>query len=119
MFNLPHAILAPTLADHVEIWLPRLELAIGALLITGSATRLATIFASALIAGFIFNNGWLIAEGLVNEACHCLGSNSFLGYISTTQALYIDIGMLTLVAVVLLLYPGKLLTVRPWFLEKR
>ena len=118
MFSLPHAILAPTLADQVDIWLPRLELAIGSLLIIGIAARPVTVLALALIAGFIFNNSWMIIEGLAGEPCRCFGPNSFLGYISTTQALYIDSGMLALAVIILFWYPGNWLTVRPWFFEK-
>jgi len=118
MFNLPHAILAPKLADQIDIWLPRLELAIGSLLIIGIATRLATVITLVLIIGFIFNNIWMIAEGFASNPCHCFGPNSFLGYISITQALYIDIGMLALAAIILFWYPGNRDTLRPWFLKK-
>ena len=118
IFGLQRALLHPTLANHIDTWLPRVELALGLLLMAGIATRLMTSFSSVLIAAFIFNNGWEIARGAGENPCGCFGENSFLGYLSNTQALYIDIGMLALVAVVLLWYPGNWLTARPWFLKK-
>ncbi len=119
IFGLQRALLHPTLANHIDIWLPRVELALGLLLIVGVATKFMTSFASVLIAAFIFNNSWEIARGAGENACGCFGANSFLGYLSNTQALYLDIGMLALVSVILLWYPGNWLTARPWFLRKR
>jgi len=118
IFGLQRALLHPTLANHIDTWLPRVELTLGLLLMAGVATRLMTSFSSVLIAAFIFNNGWEIARGAGENPCGCFGENSFLGYLSNTQALYLDIGMLALVAVVLLWYPGNWLTARPWFLKK-
>jgi uncharacterized membrane protein YphA (DoxX/SURF4 family) len=119
IFGLHRALLYPTLANHIDVWLPRLELALGLLLIVGVATRFMTSFSSVLIAAFIFNNSWEIARGAGENPCGCFSNNSFLGYLSNTQALYLDIGMLALAAVILLWYPGNWLTARPWFLRKR
>ena len=121
ILNLPRALLTPTLANYIEIWLPRLELTLGLLLIIGIAAKPVAIFTSAIIAAFIFNNSWLISEGLAQEPCGCFQgfTNSFLGFISTEQALYMDIGMLFLALVILFCSPGDWLTVRPWFLRKK
>jgi len=118
IFGLQRALLHPTLANHIDTWLPRVELALGLLLMAGIATRLMTSFSSVLIAVFIFNNGWEIARGAGENPCGCFGENSFLGYLSNTQALYIDIGMLALALIILFWYPGNWRTVRPWFLKK-
>lgn len=118
IFSLPRALLSPTLANYLDLWLPRVELALGIIIIIGIAPRLMTLLAAALTAAFIFNNSWEISQGLGQNTCGCFGANSFLGYITTTQALYIDIGMLAAVAIILLFYPGNLLTIRPWFLSR-
>ena len=118
IFGLQRALLHPTLANHIDTWLPRVELALGLLLIAGIATRFMTSFSSVLIAAFIFNNGWEIARGAGENPCGCFGENSFLGYLSNTQALYLDIGMLALALIILFWYPGNWLTARPWFLKK-
>lgn len=115
IFNLPRALLSPTLANYVDLWLPRVELGLGILLILGIAARSLSLFSTALIAAFIFNNSWVISRELGDNPCGCFGYNSFLGYISTTQALYLDIGMLALAAIILFSYPGSLTTIAPWF----
>lgn len=118
IFGLHRALLFPTLANHIDTWLPRMETALGLLLIASIATKLTVTFSSVLIAAFIFNNSWEIARGAGENPCGCFGQASFLGYISTTQALYIDIGMLALALIILFWYPGNWRTVRPWFLKK-
>ncbi len=117
IFGLERALLHPTLANHIDTWLPRIEMVIGLLLIVGIAARSMAGFAGVLTAAFIFNNSWEIARGAGGDPCGCFGQNSFLGYLSNTQALYIDIGMLALAAIALLWYPGNWLSVRPWFIK--
>ena len=117
IFGLQRALLHPTLANHIDTWLPRIEMVIGLLLMVGVAARSMAGFAGVLTAAFIFNNSWEIARGAGGDTCGCFGDNSFLGYLSNTQALYIDIGMLALAAIVLLWYPRNWLSVRPWFIK--
>ena len=118
IFNLPRALLSPTLANYIDEWLPRIEVALGAVLIAGIATRSLSLFAGLLTVAFIFNNSWEISHGLGDNACGCFGDNSIFGFLSVTQALYIDIGMLVATGIILLSYPGSLRTLRPWFLQR-
>lgn len=119
IFGLERALLHPTLANHIDTWLPRIEIALGVLLMAGIAARLLAGVSGVLTIAFIFNNAWEIARGAGGDPCGCFGDNSFLGYLSNTHALYIDIGMLALAAVVLLWYPRNWLSVRPWFIKNR
>ena len=105
------------LSDYVHIVFPVLEIILGLVLVAGIAAKLAASFSALLIGAFIFNNLWLIRKGLGQEACYCFGGslNWLLGVVSTKEALYIDIGMLGLVCLVLACFPGRWLTLRPWF----
>ena len=118
IFNLPRALLTPTLANYVDEWLPRVEMGLGILLIASIATRFLSLFSGALIVAFIFNNSWEISRGLGDNPCGCFGNNSIFGFLNVTQALYIDIGMLAAVGIILFSYPGNRRTVRPWFLQR-
>jgi len=113
------ALLTPALADAVAVWLPPIELVVGLLLIIGIATKLVAVFSSGLIAAFMVNNSWLLSQGLGHEPCDCFGVLEiiFQGSLSTTGALYLDIGMLVLAFIVVFCYPRHLLTTRLWFLR--
>ena len=65
--------LSATLTKAVFNWLPYIELTVGLLLVIGVAPKLVATFSSALIAGFITNNSWLLSRGLEYEPCECLG----------------------------------------------
>ena len=114
------SFLPPALTDSAPIWLPAIELLIGLLLILGVVARLVAACSSALIAIFIINNSWLLSQGLGYEPCECFGilERILQGTLSTTGALYLDIIMLALAFVTIFCYPGKFLTVRPWFMRK-
>ena len=105
------------LSDYVHIVFPVLEIILGLVLVAGVAAKLAASFSALLIGAFIFNNLWLIQKGLGQEACYCFGGslNWLLGVVSTKEALYVDIWMLGLVCLVVACYPGRWLTLRPWF----
>jgi len=98
---LSKSFLPPLLAHLVSRWLPAIEVALGSLLI-------------------IAHNSWVIYQGLGYEPCGCLGIlDRFLqGKFSTINALYMDIGMLALVLIILLCYPGKFFAIHPWFLRR-
>jgi len=119
-YTSPISLLPPALANSISIWLPSIELLVGLLLASGILARLTASFSSALIAAFIFNNIWLLAHGLGQESCGCFGiwETIFLGELSTTGALYLDIIMLALAFITIFCYPGNFLTVRPWFMGK-
>jgi uncharacterized membrane protein YphA (DoxX/SURF4 family) len=118
---LPESFLTPLLAQMVARWLPWAELVLGSLLIIGVAPKLMASFSSVLLAAFIFKNSWMIYHGLGDESCGCF--EDFLGLplsqLTNRGALYFDIGMLALVAIILFCYTGKFLTIRPWFFRKR
>lgn len=101
-------------AKTVFIWLPRLELIIGLLLIFGIVAKLVATLSSVLIAGFIAENSLLLIQG--QERCpSCFGPQVIL---RTSEALFIDIVMLALVSIILLCYQGSFFNVRPWFLRR-
>jgi hypothetical protein len=102
-------------------WLPPLEVVIGLLLIGGIVAKLASVLAAVLIAGFITNNSWMLSQGLGYEPCDCLGVVEKIVQfeLSTTGALYLDIGMLVLALIVLYGYQGRFLNVSPWFIRRR
>ena len=119
IFNPFPDFLAPVFAEAVFSWLPYVELIIGLLLIVGIAAKLMAIFSSVLIVGFITNNSWLISRGLGYEPCDCFGVMERIIQVelSTTGALYLDIGMLASVLIILFCYQGRFFTLRPWFLR--
>ncbi|MFH1926452.1 MAG: DoxX family protein [Chloroflexota bacterium] len=100
--------------------LPYVEIAIGALLIVGFATKLIAALTSLLTAGFIASNVWFITHGMGFEPCGCLGifDRLFQSKLSTQQSFYIDIAMLALILITLLCYQRSFTSIRPWFLKK-
>ena len=115
------SLFTPDMARMVVIWLPRIELIIGLLLISGVATKLVATFSSVLIIGFIAANSWLISHGLGFEPCDCFGGEEIIAQAELTVrgSLYMDIGMLALVLATLFGYPGKFLLTRPWYLRAK
>jgi len=100
--------------------LPYVEIAIGALLIVGVATKLVTALSSVLIAGFVASNVRFITHGMGYEPCGCLGflNRLFQDKLSTQQSFYLDIAMLALVLITLLCYQRNFTDIYPWFLKK-
>ncbi len=111
------AFLTPVLADTISACLPPIELIVGLLLIFGIATKLIAVFYSVLIAAFIANNSYLLSRGLGYEPCECFGILEIVlgGKLSTTGALYLDIGMLALALIILFWYRSNFLNIYPWF----
>jgi len=120
IFNPFPDFLAPFFAEAIFSWLPFIELIIGLLLIVGISTKLMAVFSSVLIAGFIINNSYLISRGLGYKPCECLGIMERIIQVelSTTGALYLDIGMLVLVLIILFCYQSNFLNIHPWFLRR-
>ena len=110
--TLPQAII-------VARWVPWIELVLGSLLIIGIVTKFMASFSAVLTVAFIANNSWMISLGLGDEPCGCFGNveHLSLAQFSIIEALYLDIGMLTLALIILFCYPGNFLTIRPWFLK--
>jgi len=113
--------LTPALAKAIHIWLPRIELIVGLLLIIGIAAKFTSVFSLVLIAGFIASNSWLLSQGLGNEPCGCFGMAERIAQVKllVIDSLYFDIGMLGLALLTLIYYPSKFFTLRPWFLRTR
>jgi uncharacterized membrane protein YphA (DoxX/SURF4 family) len=101
--------------------LPWAELVMGLFLLAGILTQLVSFVSCILVACFIFQNSWMIMHGYSNEPCSCFGilDRVFLGKLSTTNALYIDIFMLVLAILIYFAYQGKLVNWRPWYLKKK
>jgi uncharacterized membrane protein YphA (DoxX/SURF4 family) len=113
-------VISEEFAAFIAGWLPWVELALGACLLIGIAPQLAGGISTLLIAGFILHNSWMVSNGLGHEPCGCLGVLDivFRGEMSTMSSLYVDIGLIVLALAVYLVYPGKLLDVRPWFMGR-
>ena len=101
-------------------WLPRIEVLIGVLLITGIAARLVASLALALTVSMIANNSILLVQGLGDKPCGCFGEAERLAQLSlsVTGALYIDVVMLILGFMVLFFYQGRFFNINPWFLRR-
>ncbi len=101
-------------------WLPRIEVLIGVLLITGIAARLVASLALALTVSMIANNSILLVQGLGDKPCGCFGEAERLAQLnlSVTGALYIDVVMLILGFMALLFYQGRFININPWFLRR-
>ena len=112
--------LTSAFTDAILVWLPRVELIIGLLMIVGVLARLMSVFSLLLTAGFIANNVWLLNHGQAHSPCGCLGAveEVFGLTLSATGALYMDIAMVVLAVVILLGYRGTFLNPYPWFLRR-
>jgi len=118
LFDYSDSITLLRLTDVVKLWLPRIEIVIGSLLITGITVKFTASFSSVLILAFIANNIWMICHGAGREPCGCFGMfEEFLGTLSAENALFMDLGMLALVSIIFLYYPGSFFCIRPWFLQ--
>ena len=89
-------------------------------MLIGIIPQITSGISAILIATFIFHNSWLISQGFGYEPCGCLGvlDRVLGGKLSTTGALYIDIGLFILALAVYFFYPGKLLNIRPWLVKR-
>ncbi len=107
-------------ADIVKQWLPWTEIVLGALLIAGIATKVTAGLSSLLVLAFMANNIWMISHGAGREPCGCFGKfEEFLGTLSAENALVMDLGMLALILIILLYYPGNFFSIKPWFFQKQ
>ena len=105
---------------NIYVWLPRVELLIGVLLITGIAARVVATLSLPLTAGFIINNAWLLIHGFGDKACGCFGKEGGLAQTKLTimGAMYLDAVMLVLGITILLCYQSNFGDTRPWFLRR-
>jgi uncharacterized membrane protein YphA (DoxX/SURF4 family) len=105
------------LDEFIFLWLPRIEVVLGLLLLVGVAARLVATLVLTLTAGMVANNSILLVQGLGEEPCGCFGQAERLTQLnlSVTGALYIDAAMLALGFMVLLFYGGTYFNINPWF----
>lgn len=106
-----YQLLPKDLADVVGIALPWLEIALGALLLVGAATRLTAVFSAVLLTVFIAGVISAAARGLSID-CGCFGGGGVIGEGRTRYAEEIlrDLGFL-LVAFYLVARPRSLLSI--------
>ena len=108
------ALISRMFTKFYFIWLPRIELVLGMLLIFGIAARFISVLALILIAGFITSNSIMIIRNL-SLCLSCFGPRIQL---STVSALIIDLIMLVLVVIILLSYRRNFFDIYPWFLKR-
>jgi uncharacterized membrane protein YphA (DoxX/SURF4 family) len=101
-------------AGAVAAVLPYLEIATGALLLFGLATRLAGILSGLLMIAFLIGVGSAAARGL-NIDCGCFGGGGQVaaGATSYTWEILRDVGLLVL-SVYLVVRPASLVSVDRW-----
>ena len=112
--------LSPAQTRTIYVWLPRVELLIGVLLITGIAARVVATLSLPLTAGFIANNAFLLVHGFGDKACGCFGKEGGLAQTKLTimGAMYLDAVMLVLGIIILVCYQSSFWDIRPWFLGR-
>ncbi|HUV75522.1 MAG TPA: MauE/DoxX family redox-associated membrane protein [Dehalococcoidales bacterium] len=110
----------PAFIEAVYIWIPRVELIIGILLILGIAAKFVASLSSLLIAGFISNNSLLLKLGLGSNPCGCFGAAEGIAQerLSVIGALYLDGVMVFLVMVILFCYQRSFFNIYPWFIRR-
>ena len=113
-------VMNPSIASAITAVLPWVEIILGASLLIGIVPKISGGLSSLLVVSFIYYDSWLIGRGFGFEPCGCLGIiERLLGNeLSTTQSLYIDIGLLVLALGACFCYPGRLLNMRPWFWKR-
>ena len=113
-FLLPASIQFP-FAQVVFGILPYLEIAIGALLVSGIAVRFAATVSLVLAVAFMVVNIIMVSSGLGTVLCGgCFG---VAGKLSTYAALTMDIIMAVLSLNILFCYRGRFFNLVPWYLE--
>ena len=110
----------PAFSWAVNTWIPRIELAVGILLILGIAAKFVASLASLLIAGFITSNSLLLKLGLGSDPCGCFGAAERIAEqkLSVIGALYLDGVMVFLVMVILFCYQRGFFDIYPWFIKR-
>ena len=108
------ALISRMFTKFYFIWLPRIELTLGLLLIFGIAARFISTLAMILITGFIISNSVMIIRNL-GLCLSCFGPRVQL---PTVSALVIDLIMVALVVIILLCYRRSFFDIYPWFLKR-
>ncbi len=113
--------ITPAIAEWLSRVVPWTEIVLGACLILGILPRIAAILTLPLIAGFMANNTWALAQGIgvFTRCSDCFGFwEKFLGPLSPAGALTLDILLFVGALSVALLSP-EFLRPRLWFARTR
>ena len=102
------------LIDGIYSGLPWIEIIVGGLLITGIAVKLATYLSAFLIICFMTSNIYSIYLGNWGVCGGCFG---FMGGLTVTGALILDVIMAVMVAVIVICYRGNFHNIHSWFLS--
>jgi len=118
---LPDALLTPEVACFIgDIFFPYIipwtELSLGMLLLLRVWPRLMAVLCLPLVAAFMANNSWLIAQGKTKfSACECFGIwEELFGTLTPLQALGVDIGLFLLALIIIFVQPGGFLASPSW-----
>jgi len=107
-----------SMLNIIGLTVPVLEVIIGGLLFIGFYPKLMAVLSLPLSLTFMANNVWLLTVlGLECPTCpHCFGKvEEIFGTLSTWQAIYLDITMVVLAAVVIILFPKGFFPPGLWF----
>jgi len=116
---LVQTFLPENLANIVGRTVPVAEVIIGGLLVVGFFPKLMAVLSLPLSLAFMANNIWLLTLGLECPKCpHCFGKlEEIWGTLSTWHALYLDIVMVVLAALVIIFFTSGFFPFRLWFRE--
>ena len=107
-------VLPDAMAQSYAIALPWVEIVIGAFLILGLFSRIASGVGILTVLSFIIANTIVLSRGL-NPSCDCLG---WLASLQTRDALIIDF-VLLIMAVQILLHKGDFLSLDSRFFRRK
>ncbi len=109
--------ITPTIAQWLSRVVPWAEIVLGVFMILGLFPRIAAILTLPLVAGFMANNTWALAQGIgvFTKCSDCFGFwEKFFGPLSPAGALTLDISLLVGAISVTLLSP-EFFRPRLWF----
>ena len=112
----------PLMAFLIARLLPWAELLLGVALMLNLFPRATALAGIPLIAGFMANNGWALAQGMAKyPACgYCFGVfEKWIGELSPLQSLVIDVVLLASALAVVCFHPDRFLSFRPWGLRRK
>lgn len=119
---IPDFLLTPQLAQFIGFVaipyiLPIVETILGLLLLGGLFIKVGSIISLPLTAAFIFNNSWMISQGIDKyPSCECFGIwENMLGAVSPVISLRLDIVMFALALLIIFMQPGGIFASQFWW----
>ncbi len=112
----------PNVAYFIVHVLPWLEVGLGVSLLLGLYPRIAAALCLPLTAGFIANNTWALINGVEKfPACaSCFGVwEEYLGALSPTGAIVVDVLLFCLALIILLVHREGFFTFKPWLIRRK